>query len=407
MRQRQTLATKLSPPFDLILRYFISALIFYLIFFIYLLESYQILEGYFLTFKVIFLVHMFFLGFVLNTMFGAMYQLIPVALEKPIFSIFLAKFQFFIYEPGVILMLLGFYDNNIYCLTIGSFLVFMSILTFIFNFFMSLKTLKPSNIAAKFLIVSNIMLLFGAVIGLTMVLNMMFSFMPMDYLSLVFMHVIFMVFGFVFMSIMGLSNVLLPMFSLAHKYNDKFINMSFYVSLIGVFGFEVLFKFYIAKIFFLAFIFTGVCLYLIQVYDIYIHKPKGRDDLYIKGMFYSNVFIIFSFMAMLYSPIMFAIILTLGFFQMFILSNLYKIVPFLIWFHRFSPLVGKRKVPMLSEMMPGKIPKIQFIFSSVGLLVMVFSIILKTKILYFLGSFFLLIGALLFIFNIIYALRLK
>ena len=33
---------------------------------------------------------------------------------------------------------------------------------------------------------------------------------------------------------------------------------------------------------------------------------------------------------------------------------LYKIVPFLIWFHRFSTLVGKVKVPLLKDVLPEK-----------------------------------------------------
>ena len=36
--------------------------------------------------------------------------------------------------------------------------------------------------------------------------------------------------------------------------------------------------------------------------------------------------------------------------SLFIAGHYYKIVPFLVWYHRFGPLVGTRKVPKVSEL---------------------------------------------------------
>lgn len=44
-----------------------------------------------------------------------------------------------------------------------------------------------------------------------------------------------------------------------------------------------------------------------------------------------------------------------GFLFAFIVAHLYKIAPFLIWYHYVSPFVGKRKIPMLEDMIIKKI----------------------------------------------------
>jgi hypothetical protein len=60
--------------------------------------------------------------------------------------------------------------------------------------------------------------------------------------------------------------------------------------------------------------------------------------------------------------------LLLGFVSFFIIGHLYKIVPFLVWFERFAPLVGKEKVPMLHEMYSKEGAAMMFWFTAAGVL---------------------------------------
>jgi hypothetical protein len=43
-------------------------------------------------------------------------------------------------------------------------------------------------------------------------------------------------------------------------------------------------------------------------------------------------------------------VVLLGAISLFIAGQYYKIVPFLVWFHRFGPFIGKKKVPKVSEL---------------------------------------------------------
>src|SRR5690606_19465824 len=46
----------------------------------------------------------------------------------------------------------------------------------------------------------------------------------------------------------------------------------------------------------------------------------------------------------------YAVSLILGGFSLFVAGHYYKIVPFLVWLHRFGPLVGKRPVPRVADL---------------------------------------------------------
>ena len=48
-------------------------------------------------------------------------------------------------------------------------------------------------------------------------------------------------------------------------------------------------------------------------------------------------------------------VVLLGAISLFVAGHYYKIVPFLVWNHRFGPLLGKRKVPKVAELYSEKV----------------------------------------------------
>jgi len=85
--------------------------------------------------------------------------------------------------------------------------------------------------------------------------------------------------------------------------------------------------------------------------------------------------------------------LLLGFISSFITGHLYKIVPFLVWFERYAPLVGKEKVPMLHEMYSKEGASIMFWFTSSGVLLGGFGLLFESDILFKAAGSFLFTGA--------------
>jgi len=83
----------------------------------------------------------------------------------------------------------------------------------------------------------------------------------------------------------------------------------------------------------------------------------------------------------------------LGFVGFLINGHLYKIVPFLVWFERFSPLVGKEKVPMLHEMYPKKQASMMFWYSSVGVVLGGVGLLVENDFLFKSGATLMIFGA--------------
>ncbi|WP_029520728.1 hypothetical protein [Persephonella sp. IF05-L8] len=416
MRIVGSLATKFAPPFSLVLHYFIGGAALNLIAILVLLSFSSQFAQPFYNLQNAAIVHIQLLGFVMMIIFGALYQLIPVALEVPVFSFKLGYLQFYIYLTGIIIFVISLiYGNLFFLLPVGATFLYLSMSIFIFNFFMSLKNLEKFDITSKFLITANISLLIGISLGIFLSLNF-FTGWVSDIFRLVVTHIIFTLLGFIPMVVMGVSMVLLPMFSLAHKFNDKYINIAFYLMVIAVFGFGLGFLFTGSNYILVSGIYLillGMVFYLLQVYEIYSKRPRRTKDIGMDTMFYSHFILILSIITGLFIPFMekaiylFGISLIFGFFPVLIYGSMFKIVPFLTWFHRFSSLVGKKKVPMLADMLPQKIPDVQVVIYSLGFVVLFIGTFLHISVISILGTVLLLIAVLIFIYLIYYILNFR
>jgi hypothetical protein len=88
-------------------------------------------------------------------------------------------------------------------------------------------------------------------------------------------------------------------------------------------------------------------------------------------------------------------------------GHIYKILPFLVWYQRFSPLVGKTKVPMLNDMVKEKVADMQFWTTLLGFLVSTISIIANMPWVFKIGAYIMFIGTLMVIYNICFTLNFK
>ena len=96
-----------------------------------------------------------------------------------------------------------------------------------------------------------------------------------------------------------------------------------------------------------------------------------------------------------------------GFIAFVIIGHLYKIVPFLVWFERFSPLVGKQKVPMLADMVPVKDANYQFIFASVGVVISSLGLLFMSDMIFKAGASFICVASVFLLKNLLFMIRFK
>ena len=145
----------------------------------------------------------------------------------------------------------------------------------------------------------------------------------------------------------------------------------------------------------------GEFFYMWQIYIIAKLTVRKELDVWAKSIIFAFISLILSIVlglfyfitdvnSMLHASVWF---LLLGFISSFITGHLYKIVPFLVWFERFAPLVGKEKVPMLHEMYSKEGAAMMFWFTTAGVLLGGSGLLFESDTLFKAGGSFLFTGA--------------
>lgn len=401
-----------APPFNLVAAFFIIGLIFFLASTIFLFNI-NVNELSIYNSNILTWVHLFLLGFVMMVIFGAMAQLIPVTLEVGHAYV---EFYYIIYPLlfiGTILMALGFIVNTSF-LPYGGITVFIAMGIFLIETFLTIKKVTNYTLVVKIIFISKIFLFIGLLIGLIMALTYAGQ-IQSNTQELVKAHVYSLIFGYILLVIMALSLVLLPMFGLSHNFTNKPVKLAVILMCISVVLVIVSSLFSLSLIDIFAYI-LSICSLLIYFYQIYlIYKTRARkeNDIYVKTLFFSFIFFIFSIILAilwLFSKdtnylITSAYLMFMGFFSLLIIAHLYKIVPFLVWFERFSPLVGKEKVPMLVDMVPVKASYYQLYFAVIGIGLSAYALLITSSDMFYAGLSFLTISAIFLIKNILYIIR--
>ncbi len=388
-----------APPFAMVSPFFWIGSLFYLlgtVFLLFLNHS----AGHF-DMAIVGWAHWFLLGFMMMIIFGAMAQLVPVVVEVGHFSVDLYYVIWPLLLSGTIVMSMGFWFMPL-ILPYGGLIVLIAMIIFLFDTLMTLRKVTNITLTVKTVVASNLFLLTGIVIGFVMSLAVG-SGLEVDIGRWLGLHAVMVLGGYVTLTIMGLSLILLPMFGLSHGFDETPINRAFkfmvtavilhFVSTIIAWDFGQF-----AAIFMM---FISVSLYLYQVFIIYKTRARKENDVWAKSMFFGYgsllvalilgvVYTLFGGENILMSASWFLI---MGFFSFLINGHLYKIIPFLVWFERYSPLVGKEKVPMLNEMLPHRMAHYEFIFSATGVAVAGIGILIGSGDLFKGGTIFVITGA--------------
>jgi len=403
-----------APPFKLIAPYFIIGAIFFVVS-VALLFGFDIQNLSSINSSTLSWVHLFLLGFVMMVIFGAMAQLVPVVLEVGHFAVDLYYVIYPFLFIGTILMAYGFLYSAA-LLPYGGIVVLISLLIFVLETFLTIKKVKKFNLVMTSVVIANTFLFFGLIFGILMALGFAGT-ISIDIYSLLKAHIYLVLGGYVGITIMGMSLILLPMFWLSHSFTWKPVEYALAVMSAGVISVVIsslsdsVFFEYLGYMLSLA----ALILYFYQIYIIYKTRVRIENDIYLHSMLVSYISLVVSIIlgfVYLWFPnpnLLLSIgwILFVGYISFIIIGHLYKIVPFLVWYERFSPLIGKQKVPMLADMVPVKSSKFQFMFTTVGMVICFFGILFGYNDIFKIGVSFLFVGSIFVIKDLMYMINFR
>ncbi len=395
-----------APPFTLIAPFFLIGTLFYVISMIALFALGS--EVSFADMGTIGWVHLYLLGFVMMIIFGAMAQLVPVVIEVGHAAVDFFYIIWPMLTVGTVLMVAGFAFSPA-LLPYGGMIVLLSMVIFAADLFATLKRGEHKSIVVSSMKASNIFLLLGILSGFVMALSFggVVEIDPMHWLKA---HVFAVFGGYVLLTIMGLSMVLLPMFGLSHGFNDKPMLWAYRFMVSGVsavmigslIGLEWLETIGILVVI------ASVVTYFYQIYLIKKTRARKENDIWVKSL----AFAFFTLAIALFESVVYLLggseswimsagwFLMMGFVGFLITSHLYKIIPFLVWFERYAPLVGKQKVPMLNEMVPLRAANAQMVSTATGVMLVGIALLFGSDSLFYSGVSVLVVGAVYLLYSV-------
>ncbi len=403
----QGLSLDQAPPISVPFRFFLTAPIFAIIIgaLIILNDANLIMNRY--SDITIAIVHLFTLGILSMIIVGAMQQMMPVlagaVIKKPILF---ANIVHASLSLGTILFALYFIYKIKFLLILATILLAIAFLTF---FFVAIKLLFKVQFLTSTVVAMRIFTILGLItilLGLHLAGAHIGQNIGQNHYSFVAIHIIFGMFGFATLLIIGVSFQVIPMFYVAKDFPKFIQNKIPYLLAFSLFVYMV-FEFLDIDITILKFFF----LFIIGLFAYFgIHSLNNRKRpifdvtlLYWKLSLYSLLISLFiwTFVKNDISYLL-SIIFALGFLYSLLQGMVYKIIPFLCWFHLTSK--GHFTVPTMRELIIESSIRLQFYIYASSLLFFILASFLSPIFLY-LGAGLFIVSNILFFINIVIAVN--
>ena len=363
----QGLSLDQAPPYKTPLFYYMIGVFYLILFSISLLFYGQTTENRF-YYEAIAITHILTLGFFTHIMFGSLFQMVPVIIGESYLNVaFRAKIILISLNIGIVSFLFSFlFDIKIFRHLAMLFLVATLIYFSIYSFLTIYKTVDKNQTVKTFL-TALIFLSIGAFFGLFSLLVHSGYIEDSKFGDI---HFTFMIFGWIFLLFSGVTYKVIPMFYVAKEY-PIFVKNYFYiivsVLLIGI-GIATIYQFNLLLAGLKVLLATLSASFALITINILKNRKRKRVDTTVNLWYFSmlNLFIaslmwIVSIIFDIEFGFSFGVVFGLGFIYALINGMLYKIVPFLTWFHLSSAFIFEAE---MSQVIKSKMMKIQFyIFS--------------------------------------------
>jgi hypothetical protein len=349
----------------------------------------SLLAAYHYNQYVIAVTHLFVLGGICSIVMGAMYQLLPVALETRLHSERLAHWQLVIHIVGFAGMVWMFRVWNLK--QVGHFgsVLALGVGLFVYNIVRTLRRVPKWNVTATAVAIALVWISLAVTAGLVIAIAkcanaiafdppaepvsaIMRAMRPVgnfmgrfDTISAMHAHAHLGGVGFFITLVMGVSYKLIPMFTLSEVQSSRRAKWSVLLLNFGLAGSFVTILFRSPwKLAFTVIMIAGLAVYGRELAAILRARKRRAFDWGVKYFLTAVALLVpLSVLAAVLSwPALPTNLFTeqlenvygflglIGVVALALIGMLYKIIPFLIWFHCYSRAIGRRRVPLLAEM---------------------------------------------------------
>jgi hypothetical protein len=368
----------------------------------------QLASGDYLSPRVAGVTHLFTLGWLTTTIFGALYQLLPVALGAPIRWPRVAHASFWTFAPGAGLFACGIADGSTRLHDAGLTFVTTGIVLAMINIISSLRRSDARDVTRAAIALAICFLASTVGLGALLVHNLDTGFIAAARARVLTTHLHVALVGWALIMMAGVAHRLLPMFLLAHNADTrrtKFAVAAFATGLIGLaIGLNAPSS--LATWLGVALLEIGVMCFARQSYAFYRARVRRRIDIGIRFVGASFGFLLLAaglgpFVVVFGSrmPRLAIAYLTLGLLGgvvQFVVGFFYKIVPLLAWTAIYRDRMGKHGVPSVADLYSATVARMQLAVMPVSIGVIAAGVLAGSAAIVYAGAALFLAGVLLF-----------
>lgn len=356
-------ASEMAPPFRLPGQHFAAALCFLVLGAAGLVwAAPTAAAGGFSAPRVAGVVHLFTLGWITTTIMGALYQLLPVALGAPVRSEAMGHVSFWLYAPGVVLLVSGLVLGEILLTLVGASAAAAGLLVFVGNLAATLPRAERGGMTRWTLAGAGLFLIVTLTLGLLLAANLHSDVLGPGRFLVLGLHAHVAAGGWVLMVMIGVAARIMPMFLLSHGVAEwpgraAAVLVALGAAVLSTVGHLLPASWVPVGGGLLA---AGTAAFLAQ--SVLYYRGSLKPDLD-PGMRLVAVGLGFLALALLLGPVAMTLgpssprlvagygaALLVGGIGLFVAGHYYKILPFLVWFHRFGPVAAERDVPQVGEL---------------------------------------------------------
>jgi hypothetical protein len=308
--------------------------------------------------------HLVVLGWISSIVMGAMYQLVPVALATELHSRRLGYISFAFHFAGVCGMILSFWFWNFRLLLWFGSSVSLGFIIFIYNMARTVKKAPTRDIVSVHIATSLAYIALTFLAGQYLMHDKLLWFSRFNVLSAIHAHAHLAALGWFVLLIMGVGYRLLPMFLLTEVQSMKRAWIAYGFVNVGILG---LFCALVIRASWMGFplliLVLGLALWFREIFAMISVRKRSALDPALRAAVTAVLHLpviagVGGWLALskevsdlqLQSQTSYALLGFFGFISLFIIGMLYKIIPFLVWYKIYPPLVGRQPVPKLEDL---------------------------------------------------------
>jgi hypothetical protein len=353
--------------------------------------------------------HLFTLGWLTMTIFGALYQLLPVALGAPIRWPMLGHVSFWTFAPGAGVFACGVADNSTMLHHAGIALVAIGVVLTVANVASTLPRARARDVTWAAIAIAITYLSSTLVLGVALLHNLHTGFIASERVAVLATHLHVAIVGWALIMMVGVAHRLLPMFLLAHGGDSRWTRRALTLLAAGVPLLAVGLNLHLAAVSWAALVLMecGVACFLYQAFEFYSIRVRKRIDI---GMRFAATGLAFLATAGVLGPVVLwqgaiasrvatAYVLTglLGGIVIFVVGFFYKIVPLLAWVGRYRGKASVAGTPTIAQMFSARVAEAQLAIMATALIVLVAGVLAGSAAAAYSGTVLFLIGILLFL----------